>query len=46
MNSDLKAGFTRLLKSFDDDPDDVVKITRALGLRSSWLKSSKYMILI
>jgi (p)ppGpp synthase/HD superfamily hydrolase len=32
MNSDLKAGFTRLLKSFDDDPDDVVKITRAFGI--------------
>jgi (p)ppGpp synthase/HD superfamily hydrolase len=32
MNSDLKAGFTRLLRSFDDNPDDVVKITRAFGL--------------
>ena len=32
MNSDLKAGFTRLLRSFDDKPDDVVQITRAFGL--------------
>jgi (p)ppGpp synthase/HD superfamily hydrolase len=32
MNSDLKAGFTRLLRSFDDNPDDVVQITRAFGL--------------
>jgi len=32
MNSDLKAGFTRLLKSFNDNPDDVVKITRAFGI--------------
>jgi (p)ppGpp synthase/HD superfamily hydrolase len=32
MNSDLKAGFTRLLRSFDDNPDDVVKITRAFGI--------------
>jgi GTP pyrophosphokinase len=32
MNSDLKAGFTRLLRSFDENPDDVVQITRAFGL--------------
>jgi (p)ppGpp synthase/HD superfamily hydrolase len=32
MNSDLKTGFTRLLRSFDDNPDDVVQITRAFGL--------------
>ncbi len=32
MNSDLKSGFTRLLRSFDNDPDDVVQITRAFGL--------------
>jgi guanosine-3',5'-bis(diphosphate) 3'-pyrophosphohydrolase len=32
MNSDFKAGFTRLLKSFDENPDDVVQITRAFGL--------------
>ena len=32
MNSDVKAGFTRLLRSFDDNPDDVVQITRAFGL--------------
>jgi GTP pyrophosphokinase len=32
MNSDLKAGFIRLLRSFDDNPDDVVPITRAFGL--------------
>jgi (p)ppGpp synthase/HD superfamily hydrolase len=32
MNSDLIAGFTRLLRSFDDNPEDVVQITRAFGL--------------
>jgi (p)ppGpp synthase/HD superfamily hydrolase len=32
MNSELKAGFTRLLRSFDENPDDVVQITRAFGL--------------
>jgi (p)ppGpp synthase/HD superfamily hydrolase len=32
MNSDFKAGFTRLLRSFDENPDDVVQITRAFGL--------------
>jgi len=32
MNSDFKAGFIRLLKSFDENPDDVVQITRAFGL--------------
>ncbi|MFL6482198.1 MAG: HD domain-containing protein [Nitrososphaera sp.] len=32
MNSDLKAAFTRLLRSFNDNPDDVVPITRAFGL--------------
>src|ERR671922_2689458 len=32
MNSELKAGFTRLLGSFDENPDDVVQITRAFGL--------------
>src|SRR5215204_2449417 len=32
MNSELRAGFTRLLRSFDDNPDDVVQITRAFGL--------------
>ncbi|HKY11323.1 MAG TPA: HD domain-containing protein, partial [Nitrososphaera sp.] len=32
MNSDLKAGFTRLLRSFEDNPDDIVQITRAFGL--------------
>ena len=32
MNSDFKAGFIRLLRSFDDNPDDVVQITRAFGL--------------
>jgi GTP pyrophosphokinase len=32
MNSDFKDGFTRLLRSFDYNPDDVVKITRAFGL--------------
>jgi (p)ppGpp synthase/HD superfamily hydrolase len=32
MDSDFKAGFTRLLKSFEDDSNDVVKITRAFGL--------------
>jgi guanosine-3',5'-bis(diphosphate) 3'-pyrophosphohydrolase len=32
MNSDFKAGFTRLLGSFDENPDDVVQITRAFGL--------------
>jgi (p)ppGpp synthase/HD superfamily hydrolase len=32
MNSDFKAGFTRLLRSFDENPDDVVPITRAFGL--------------
>jgi (p)ppGpp synthase/HD superfamily hydrolase len=32
MNSDFKTGFIRLLRSFDDNPDDVVQITRAFGL--------------
>jgi (p)ppGpp synthase/HD superfamily hydrolase len=32
MNSDFKTGFTRLLRSFDENPDDVVQITRAFGL--------------
>jgi guanosine-3',5'-bis(diphosphate) 3'-pyrophosphohydrolase len=32
MNSDFKAGFVRLLRSFDENPDDVVQITRAFGL--------------
>ena len=32
MNSDFKAGFIRLLGSFDENPDDVVQITRAFGL--------------
>ena len=39
MNSDLKAGFTRLLRSFDDNPDDVVHITRAFGLATKVHKS-------
>jgi (p)ppGpp synthase/HD superfamily hydrolase len=38
MNSDLKAGFTRLLRSFDDNPDDVVKITRAFGIATKAYK--------
>jgi (p)ppGpp synthase/HD superfamily hydrolase len=38
MNSELKAGFTRLLKSFDDNPDDVVKITRAFGIATKIYK--------
>ena len=32
MYSDFRAGFIRLLKSFDENPDDVVQITRAFGL--------------
>jgi (p)ppGpp synthase/HD superfamily hydrolase len=38
MNSELKAGFTRLLRSFDDNPDDVVKITRAFGIATKAYK--------
>lgn len=38
MNSDFKAGFTRLLRSFDENPDDVVQITRAFGLATKVLK--------
>jgi (p)ppGpp synthase/HD superfamily hydrolase len=38
MNSELKSGFTRLLKSFDDNPDDVVKITRAFGIATKAYK--------
>jgi (p)ppGpp synthase/HD superfamily hydrolase len=38
MNSGLKAGFTRLLRSFDDNPDDVVKITRAFGIATKAYK--------
>src|SRR5215212_7804767 len=38
MNSDVKAGFTRLLRSFDDNPDDVVQITRAFGLATKAYK--------
>ncbi len=38
MNSDLKTGFTRLLKSFEDNPDDVVRITRAFGLATKAYK--------
>jgi (p)ppGpp synthase/HD superfamily hydrolase len=38
MNLDFKNGFTRLLRSFDDNPDDVVKITRALGLATKIYK--------
>jgi (p)ppGpp synthase/HD superfamily hydrolase len=38
MNSDLKTGFTRLLRSFDDNPDDVVKITRAFGIATKAYK--------
>jgi (p)ppGpp synthase/HD superfamily hydrolase len=38
MNSDLKAGFTKLLRSFDDNPDDVVQITRAFGLATKAYK--------
>jgi (p)ppGpp synthase/HD superfamily hydrolase len=32
MDLDFKSGFTRLLRSFDYNPDDVVQITRAFGL--------------
>ena len=38
MNPDLKVGFTRLLKSFEDKADDVVKITRAFGLATKAYK--------
>ena len=38
MNSDLKAGFIRLLRSFDDNPDDVVQITRAFGIATKAYK--------
>jgi GTP pyrophosphokinase len=38
MNLDFKAGFTRLLRSFDYNPDDVVQITRAFGLATKAYK--------
>lgn len=38
MNSDFKAGFTRLLRSFDYNPEDVVQITRAFGLATKVYK--------
>lgn len=42
MDSDFKAGFARLLKSFEDDSNDVVKITRAFGLATKVHKGQLY----
>ena len=42
MASDFKAGFTRLLKSFEDNSNDVVKITRAFGLATKVHKGQVY----